>query len=681
MRFIQTHAFDYHRVASADPAKRVVRDEREFWDVIRYLERFPSLGYDVETSGTAYFKHARICGSAFGVRNPDGPGTLSWYFPFRHQTGERQLPEHVVLQGMRILLENRRIEKVCHNGKFERHMARADGIEIIGPMRDTMIEAHLYDENYFVGLKERVSRDLGDPTLRAHEIVLEGVLKERAREVRMGIREYKDNYGYAQVPVELCGVYACHDVDGTLRLGDFYDSRGVRQFFAQTYSTEIELSEVLFEMEEYGVPVDVAYLNSLREQTQAAMQHLAPQVFAACGYSFNIGSDDELRHTLIHRLGAQLTKRTKGYNAFDADPFADDDEGTLAVDKEVLEQLAPQFPVCATILEWRQAQKISSTYTDSILKRIDARHILHGDFKQIGTTTGRLSAEKPNMQNFAGDSDKRALAFSGKKLEDGGVDPWSVKRAFVNRAPENGVELCCGYFDYSQIELRVLAQYSADPTMLDVYAKGEDIHNRTSLEVFDTLEKAMRRHAKVINFGLSYCMSAAGFARQAKIPLPDAEKHMAKFFQKYPRIAPFREEFWAYVAANGGSFMNLFGRPRRVPGILSGDKRLRARSQRQTIGSLVQGTAAELTKISLVRLFHWERRNRAGLRLRSTIHDEISADMPFRDRVEIGRAVKHIMEDFRDVFTLVPIETDAEYSTTNWSEKKKLKLTEEKHAA
>ena len=669
MSFLQSHAFDYHRFN--DPTKRVVRDEAEFWEAIRYLRQFPTIAYDVETNGTAYFRHARICGYSVAVWNPQqGGGTLSWYFPFAHQTGERQLPRHIALQGLRILLEDAAIEKVCHNLKFERHMARADGIEILGPCRDTMIEAHLYDENALVGLKERAANDLKDLNPRAQEIVLEAVLKERAKELKLGIRDYKDAYGYAQVPIELCGIYGCHDTDATLRLASFYDAHNVRGFFEQTYSTEIELTEVLFEMEETGIPVDVPYLRRLKAQTMEAMAVLAPHVFAGFGgYTFNIGSDDELRHALIHRLGAQLTKRTKSWRGGSEDTHEDGGEGTLAVDKEVLESLSEQFPVCAVILDYRQASKIASTYTDSILKRLDANDVLHGDFKQNGTNTGRLSAERPNMQNFAGDSDKRALAYSGKKLEDGGVDPWSVKRAFVNRTPAHERI----YLDYSQIELRVLAQYSLDPVMLDVYARGEDIHSRTSMEVFGNADKSTRRLAKVINFGLSYCLSAGGFSRQAKIPLHEAEAHLTRFFVKYPRIAPFREEFWKHVSDNRGSFLNMFGRPRRVPFIMSGEKKVKTRAQRQAIGSLIQGTAAELTKASLVRIHHWEKQNRSGLRLCSTIHDEISADVPKAHAVEVARAMKAMMEDF-PMFTAVPIVAEVDYSDTSWAEKKKKEL-------
>lgn len=651
--FVQTHAFSYHRFN--DPTKKIVRDETEFWNLIGYLLRFPIVSYDCETSGTAWFRHARICGVSFSVWNPQGPGTLSWYIPCRHQTGERQLHPDIVMAGVRRILEAPHITKICHNRKFELHMAANEGIQFVGPCRDTMIEAHLYNENAPIGLKERAQIDLQDSAPRAHELILDGVLKERAKEARLGIKEYKDRVGYAQVPIDLLGQYACYDSHAALLLASFYDSKNVRQFFSSTYDTEIQLSEALFQMERNGLPIDVAYLNSLKERTAAVMATVAPQVFSALGgYTFNLGSDDELRDVLTRRLGLRLWKQTDG--------------GKLAVDKEVLEHFADDHPACSLILEWRQASKINSTYTDSILDRLDADGILHGDVKQIGTNTGRTSSEKPNLQNFAGDSDKRALAFSGKKLEDGGVDPLSVKRGFKNRA--EGWRRC--YFDYSQIELRVLAEYSGDPTMIDVYLRREDIHKRTQMEVFNDPGKERRRHAKVINFGLSYCMSAAGFARQAKIPPHEAEAFMKVFFQKYPRIGPFREEFWAMCRKQGNQFHNLFGRPRRIPQLTNEEGWIRGRAERQAIGSLIQGTAAELTKISIVRIHNWEKQARSGLKLCSTIHDEISLDVRSEISLDVAREVKHMMEGFQNVFQKVPIETDAEYSDTNWAEKKPL---------
>jgi DNA polymerase-1 len=653
--YSQIRAFSYHRFN--DPTKRIIRTSDELFDVLRYVEKFDNLAYDTETSGLAWYQHSRICGYSFAVFNPERIGqTLAWYVPFRHHDVTQQIPEADAVRGMKIILENEKQTKICHNLKFERHMALNERVTIKGSVRDTAIEAGLFNEHEPMQLKRRAKVELNDPRPEQHEQILDGMIRLLAKENKLGIDAYRDRYGYAQVPIDISGIYACYDVDATLQLAAFYDRMNVRQFFHQIYSTELELTSVLCEMERNGLPIDVKYLEHVRDLTESSLESTEQRIFQKLGYRFKISSDDQLRQVLLTKLKVPLFKMTTKGNQF-------------SVDKEVLEHFSPEFPVLEDILEYRQAQKISSTYTDSILERLDHRNVLHGDLKSMGTKTGRLSSEKPNLQNFAGDSDKRALAHSGKKVEDGGVDPWSIKRAFVNRSPD----MCRLYFDYSQIELRVLAELSCDPTMIDVYVHDQDIHERTSLEVFGNKEKSTRRQAKVINFGLSYCLSATGFSRQSKIPLEDAERHMENFFIKYPRISPYRNEFWAECRRNNNSFINVFGRPRRIPNLASPEKGFRKAAERQSIGSCIQGTAAELTKISLCRLHRWNKSTGAGIKLCSTIHDEISMDVSAKDKIEIARHVKALMEDFSFWFRRVPIKTECEYSTTNWAEKIKLK--------
>lgn len=649
--YIQTRAFDYHG-RQADPRRQTVTTLEQFQWMMRVLKQQRSVAADTETSGTAWYRHARMCGASFTC--PLQGALQSWYIPFRHQTGEQQLPEDLVLRGIRDVVEDPNIETRWHNKKFDWHMMRADGLDIVGPSRDTMFEALLYDENVPLALKSRANFDLQRPDALVYEAILDNEVKRLASEAKIGIKEYKDRFGYSHVPIQTAGLYACFDTEFTWELAELYDRKSIRQTFAETYQLEMDLTAALIEMEENGLPVDVDYLNYLKAVTEQAMVTLEPQVFHALGgYSFNLGSDDELRDVMKNRLGLKMWKRTE--------------TGAYSVDKEVLEHFSDEHPAMELILEWRQARKINSTYTDSIIKSIGYDGLLHGDFRQVGTNTGRLSSASPNLQNFAGDSDKRALAYSGKKVEDGGVDPWSVKRAFVNRGPG----WARGYYDYSQIELRVLAHYSQDPTMMDVYLNGEDIHERTRLEVGGPEGK--RRDAKIVNFGLSYCLSAKGFSRQAKIPLEEAESFMNIFFERYPRIAPFRREFWAFVRQNGFFFQNMFGRPRRVPGLNNMNAYERGRAERQAIGTLIQGTAAELTKKSIVRLHQWNHSQGLGLKLCSTIHDEIQIDQPVHNFVEVARGVKYIMEDFPQ-FHPILAETDAEWMDTNWAEKKGLTL-------
>jgi DNA polymerase-1 len=654
---------------------RVITSVPEFHRVMDLLEQQPLVAVDYETSGTKWYQNARPVGVALGA--PISGKYEAFYCPFGHWTHEPQLPEGVVVQRLGRILGSERQAKMAWNLIFERHMSRQLGLEIRGPCRDGMVEAHLHNENESKALKERGKIDLRDESSADLDKLLDKHVERAAKLHRVNKTTFLDQFGYAPLPVAVVGPYAVQDILLTLRLGGFYDVQDIRGRYASIYETEIDLTEVVTDMEREGMPLSRAYLGSLHDRLSADQKLLEQRIFAECG-TFRIGSADELRWILQNILRLDWTKLTPASVKAQRDArgqlsFRDYERWVkqewnpiLSVDDEVLSALAPHSPVCKLIADWRVAETLKTRYTWNLLDYCDRSDVLHGQFQPLGTNTGRLSSKNPNMQNASSDDDDRAVAFSGKKLEDGGIDPWSVKRAFI--IPEGCIR---GYFDYSQIELRVLAEVSADPVMLDVYANNEDIHKRTAKEVFGSTEKKFRRPAKIINFGLSYCMGDAGFARQAGIPLEEATRFLAIFFEKYPRIAPFRREFWDRIQRDQGYFENVFGRPRRIPDICQlAQVWLMRRAQRQSIGSLVQGTAAELTKCSLVRIHKLEKKLRAGIRICSTIHDEIQINFPKnRDTLALARLVKSQMEAYGDKFRKVAIVAGAEQSETTWADK------------
>ena len=449
----------------------------------------------------------------------------------------------------------------------------------------------------------------------------------------------------------MCGTYGCFDVEFTTKLQWLYERGGLSQAYPRIWHTEMLLTEVLCDMEEAGLLIDVDYLEALRDSLKGVKHTLQVDIEATLGSEINLGSDDEIR-TVLRALRCNLIKKTK--------------KGQFSVDREVLESFAHHHPVLAKVLEWRDAEKLYSTYTASILDRLDKDNVLHPDFQQAGTDTGRLSCCEPNFQNQPTDNNARAIKWTGQSLEDGGVDPWSIRRAYVVR-PE-GVRV---FFDYSQIELRVMAFYSKDPIMVDAYLRGEDIHSRTSMEVFGTTEKAKRRDAKILNFGLSYGMTEKGFAYQTKKPLEEAAEYMTRFFERYHGIKTFREGFWGYVRQHQCRFQNIFGRPRYLPGIISMDKWTRLRAERQAIATLIQGTAAEVTKESLVRV--WQAFKTEGLEAQivSTVHDEIQVDCQRYELMSVCRIMKGAMEAFPE-FDPIPVIVNGDYTTTSWADKKAL---------
>jgi DNA polymerase-1 len=621
--------------------------------MLRHLRSGPTLTVDYETSGLAWFAHAHSIGIALATWDRDSGKVWNYYVPYRHRTGEHQLDFNLIAPAIKDLLADESTLKIAQNIKFEDHFTRREGWELRGPRFDTMIASHIYDENTALKLETQAKELLGREDSRYWELELQKELLRIAREEKIGVREYKRRHGYEHIPINLCGTYACFDVDHTTNLYFFYEKWGIRSRYSRIWPTEMELTTALCDMEQAGLPIDVEYLESLRGNLVRVMVGLENQIQSILGPAmFRLGSDDELRYFMRVKLGLELVKKTKGNKA--------------SVDREVLEQFQGYHPVLKLLLAWRDAEKLASTYTTSILSKLDARGVVHQDFQQVGTNTGRLACKEPNFQNQPVDSDDRAMEYSGKKLEDGGVDPWSIRRAYITRKEGSRV-IPRLFFDYSQIELRTIAFYSSDPRMTQVYLEGGDIHKAVSEEV-----DRPRRIAKVINFGLSYGMTEMGLARQAKLDSEDAKATLERFFQRFPGIVDLRKRLWnSMVQDPEAAFSNLFGRTRRVPLIKSTEDWERGRAQRQAIGSLIQGTAAELTKESIVRIRRFLIEENLPAKLVNTVHDEVQIDCLPECLVQVVQGVKARMEDYPE-FAPIPIIVDGDYTTKSWADKKPL---------
>lgn len=650
---IQTNAWSYWQAGDAN--KTIVTDGATFERMLRHLQSGPALTVDYETSGTAWHAHARSIGIALATWERDSGKVWNYYVPYRHQTGEGQMEFDRVAPDIKRLLEDESKLKICQNIKFEDHFSRKEGWQLRGPRFDTMIASHFYDENMLLKLETRAERILGRTDARHFELEMQKEVLRLARAHKLGIKKYKYQHGYEHTPVNLCGTYACFDTDHTTNLFFHYERWGVRTRYPRIWSTEMDLTRALCDMEENGLPVDIEYLENLRDSLSGVMAGLEDQIKAILGPDmFNLASDDELRFFMFKKLRLPLFKKTKG--------------NKWSVDREVLEHFKGHNPVLKMLLDWRDAQKLTTTYTDSILTKLDEHGIVHPDFQQVGTNTGRLSCKEPNFQNQPTDDDDRALAFSGKKVEDGGVDPWSIRRAFVTRTDGTRV-LPRLFFDYSQIELRTIAYYSADPRMVQVYLEGGDIHKTVSEEV-----DRPRRIAKVINFGLSYGLTEMGLARQAKLSPEDAKATLQRFFTRFPGILSLRERLWSAMRADPEcSFTNLFGRQRRVPLLNSTEQWEQGRAERQAIGSLIQGTAAELTKESIVRIAKFLEEEKLPAKLVNTVHDEVQLDCPAEVLVPVVQGVKQRMEDYPE-FSPIPIVVDGDYTTKSWADKQKLPM-------
>ena len=466
------------------PGKTMVTNSAAFEKMMQFLAARPAIAFDFETTGLDHFQNAQACGLGLGALDEAGR-VRAYYVPFRHTGGKvAQLALDQIAPAIKALLGDRNTLKIAHNIKFDEHVARREGWPVLGPRYDTMIAAHFFDENRSAALKNRAMEDLGIQAAGEYEGLVNGRIYQLAKSKKLSPTNYKAAVGYSEVPLDVLGIYACFDIDFTLQLHQKYEAAGVAARCGQVWQTEMDLTRVIGDMEAWGLLVDRPYLEGLRETLLAERERLEKAMeHALGGRGFNYASDDETRDFLVSRLKLQLTKKTE--------------RGQFSVDASVIRECAEAHPVLVTLAAWREVDKLANTYTTSILSRADAGDIVHPDFRQVGTKTGRLSCSKPNFQNFPTDDNDRAKACGGADLEHGGIDPWSIRRAFTNRGP-GWVRL---FWDYSQIELRVLAYYSRDPIMVQAYLSGADIHARTSQEVFGNTEKSNRRLAKVINFG------------------------------------------------------------------------------------------------------------------------------------------------------------------------------------
>lgn len=634
------------------PGMTIVRTVEGVERMERQLAGQRRLIFDLETSGIAWYRHARAVGSAFAAW--DGDGRIHcWYLPYRHQTGEPQVSADVALSSTRYLL-SRAGTVISHNIKFDEHFSVLEGWEIGDDRYDTMIAGALFNENVPLKLETRAERHLGVVNSLEWNGKVQVELMGLAKTAGMKKKAYLDRYGYSQVPINLLGIYACHDVLYTGGLYDFFETRhSVSKTYPRIWPTEMKLTRILGEMERNGLPIDIGYLESLRDALSIARAGFGHQIAAELGTTFRPSADDDVRTLLYEHYKLPIIKWTKGRKP--------------SVDSDVLKYYAHRLPVLKVLQSWRDADKLLNTYTSSIIKRTDAMGLCHTDFQQVGTNTGRMSSKEPNFQNQPTDDPER-------KKKHGGVDPWSIRRAFIVR--KDGVRVMPRlFFDYSQVELRMLGHFTGDPIMHDVFLSGGDIHARTQEEVGFVLgRKVERRKAKIVNFGLSYCLTAMGLSRQADMNLEDAERFLEAFEQRYAGIPVFRQRFWAQIRAQPGHwFSNLWGRRRRLPLMSSFKGWERRRAERQAIGTLIQGQAAELTKESLVRVDALIKERQLPVKLCNVVHDDIQMDSRADAIAEVCPAVKTEMERYPEFYP-IPIKVDGDYSITNWAEKISLPL-------
>jgi DNA polymerase-1 len=443
---------------------------------------------------------------------------------------------------------------------------------------------------------------------------------------------------FNQVDLDQAYPYAAEDADVTLQLHQaIWPQLGEAPRLVELFTeVELPLVSILSDMERCGVKIDANQLNAHSQRLAERIDQLESKAHELAGESFNLGSPKQLQQILFEKMQLPVVKKTP--------------KGAPSTAEEVLQELALDYPLPATILEYRGLSKLKSTYTDKLPKLIDpVTNRLHTSYHQAVTATGRLSSSDPNLQNIPIRNEE------GRK----------IRQAFVAEA---GFKLVA--IDYSQIELRIMAHLSSDEGLINAFAQGKDIHRATAAEVFgETLEQVtneQRRSAKAINFGLIYGMSAFGLSRQLGIARKDAQHYMDTYFERYPGVHRYMEQTRAQ-AGEDGFVETIFGRRLYLSEIKSRNGARRAAAERAAINAPMQGSAADIIKKAMIAVAEYIRNEHLEERVRMLmqVHDELIFEVAEDDVAEQMPKLKAIME--QAVSLNIPLIAEAGVGD-NWDE-------------
>jgi len=596
---------------------RTILDEAALDAALAEVRVAGALALDTETTSLDPVR-AHLVGISLAWREGE-----ACYIPVGHcYLGvPRQVPVERVLMRLRPLLEDETLPKFAQNHKYERVVLRRLGIELRGVEGDPMIASYLLDPSRSGhGLDALAKETLGHTTLAYKDVAGSG----------------KHEVGFDQVDIARASEYSGEDADVTLRLSRRLAPRLVEEKLdALMRDVEIPLARVLAMLELAGIRIDAAELGALAERSHARLRDLEAEIRALAGYDVNIQSVPQLRELLFERLGLPPGRRTKtGYST----------------DADVLEELAAEHPhpILDKILEYREVGKLKSTYLDALPALVNpATGRVHTSYSQAVAATGRLSSSDPNLQNIP------VRTELGRQ----------VRRAFV---AEPGCVLLSA--DYSQIELRVLAHFSKDPILVDAFRQGQDVHVRTACEVFGVepgvVSAEMRRVAKAVNFGLVFGQTDFGLSRSLGISRADARTYIDSYFSRYARLREYLDELVASVK-NGAPARTILGRRRFIPDIHSPNRALRGYAERIARNTPIQGTAADIIKLAMIRVQEMLEQTGSGARMLLTVHDELIFEVPEAEVEPAGARIREVMEAALPL--RVPLKVDLGWAP-NWAD-------------
>ncbi len=562
------------------------------------IEAADLVALDTETTSLDEMR-AEIVGLSFSVT----PGEAA-YIPLTHDYpgAPTQLPRDEVLAKLKPWLENAAKAKLGQHVKYDRHVFANHGIEVQGYEHDTMLQSYVLEVHQKHSLSSLAQRHLGRSGISYEDLCGKGV------------HQIKFN----QVDIAKAAEYSCEDSDQTLDVHRvLWPQIEAIEPLRFIYELEIKSSESLYHIERNGVLIDAPMLAKQSSELGQRILQLETEAYEIAGQPFNLGSPKQLGEIFFDKLGMPVIKKTA--------------TGARSTDEEVLEKLAEDYPLPAKLLEHRSLSKLKGTYTDKLAQlALPRTGRVHTHYAQAVAVTGRLSSNDPNLQNIP------VKTAEGRR----------VREAFV--APAGSVIASA---DYSQIELRIMAHISEDAALLRAFTDGIDVHKATAAEVFgvavDQVSSEQRRYAKVINFGLIYGMSSFGLARNLGIENKAAAAYIDKYFQRYPGVKNYMDETRLSAKAKG-YVETVFGRRLYLPEINSPNGPRRAGAERAAINAPMQGTAADLIKLSMNKVQQVLDDEKRATKMIMQVHDELVFEVPDAEvewvRVEVPRIMAGVAD-------------------------------------
>ncbi|MGK9475877.1 DNA polymerase I [Melioribacter sp. OK-6-Me] len=592
---------DYSSFDKSKINYKLISTEKDAVEFAKKLSNAELLVFDTETDSLDIF-NVNLAGVSFSLKPNE-----AWFVAVNPERTKEELftseltdrlPIKKFIEIFKPVLENEKIKKVCQNGKYDIAVMRTYGIEVKNFYFDTMLASYVIDPDQKHGMDELSAKYLKYKPIPLIELIGSKKTPEKIFEVDLN----------------KLAEYSCEDADITFRLYKILDEILKKEKLEKVaYEIEFPLVPVLEDMERTGVKIDVESLKEFSKELEIKLELISKEIYAYSEEEFNINSTQQLQKVLFDKLKLPQTSKTKtGYST----------------DAKSLESLRGAHPVIDLILEYRQIAKLKSTYADALPTLINPKTgKIHTTYNQTVVSTGRLSSNDPNLQNIP------IRTELGKE----------IRKAFIP-SDKNNIILSA---DYSQIELRIMASISGDENLIAAFEKGEDIHRRTAAMVFkvdpDDVTPDMRRKAKEVNFGILYGLGPFGLKNRLGISQSHAKEIFDNYFNSFTKVKKFMDESIEKARQNGYA-ETLTGRRRYLKNINSKNRTIRQFEERVAINMPIQGTAADMIKLAMIKIFNELNKRKSKTKMILQVHDELVFDMPQKELSELKPVIKNLME-------------------------------------